>query len=276
MRPLTEVFEDLFRALGARSATYDVSVPHRVPLPIYPDGHPFDARPIPVLHAVGWFDNLAIVAMRDYMALSRKASWASLQYLTADSVDHENFHLRHAPIAEKDDDGVNDEALARMLTQYTEPALDFFDVFLKGIRDAGTLPKVSWHLGHEGYHEAPSWPPPGAREHHLYLGNIAAAADVGGQLTELAPVGYEAGEWAYDPENLVASSVRELDRAVDLSVRQAAGRVARRDRQDDRPWSERPGRRIRDLAGADRNGPHRVPAAPRAPVPPEHCQQRLP
>ena len=207
MRPLTEVFEDLFRALGARSATYDVSVPHRVPLPIYPDGHPFDARPIPVLHAVGWFDNLAIVAMRDYMALSRKASWASLQYLTADSVDHENFHLRHAPIAEKDDDGVNDEALARMLTQYTEPALDFFDVFLKGIRDAGTLPKVSWHLGHEGYHEAPSWPPPGAREHHLYLGNIAAAADVGGQLTELAPVGYEAGEWAYDPENLVASSV---------------------------------------------------------------------
>lgn len=207
LRPLTEVFEDLFRALGARSATYDVSVPHRVPLPIYPDGHPFDARPLPVLHSVGWFDNLAIVSMRDYMALSRKPGWASLQYLTADSVDHENFHLRHAPIAEKDDHGVNDEALARMLTQYTEPALDFFDVFLKGIRDAGTLCRVSWHLGNERYHEAPSWPPPATRDNHLYLGNIAAAADTGGHLTELAPSGDQAGEWAYDPENLVASSV---------------------------------------------------------------------
>ncbi|HEX6932581.1 MAG TPA: CocE/NonD family hydrolase [Streptosporangiaceae bacterium] len=207
LRPLTEVFEDMFRSVGARSAIYDASVPHRVPLPVYPDGHPFDARPVPVLHAVGWFDNLSIVSMRDYMALSRRPGWAAVQYLTADSVDHENYHLSHAPIAEHDDHGVNDEALARMLVLYTEPALDFFDVFLKGTKDASTLPKVSWHLGHEGYHEAASWPPPGARERHLHLTGLAAAATSGGRLADDAPAGEQAGEWVYDPQDLIASSV---------------------------------------------------------------------
>ena len=207
LRPLTEVFEDQFRAIGRRSAAYDASVPHPVPLPIYTEGHPFDGRPIPVLHSVGWFDNLSIVSMRDYMTLSRKPGWAPLQYLSADSVDHENYHLRHAPIAEQDDHGVNDEALSRMLTYYTQPALDFFDVFLKGIRDASTLPQVSWHLGHEDYHEAPSWPPPGAHEQHLYLVGLATAATSGSQLTEHGPAAEQAAEWEYDPEDLVASSV---------------------------------------------------------------------
>jgi uncharacterized protein len=178
-----------------------------VPLPIYPDGHPFDVRSVPVLHAVGWFDNLSIVSMRDYMTLSRKPGWAPLQYLTADSVDHENFHLHNAPISGKDDHGVNDEALARMPARYTGPALDFFDVFLKGIAGAGTLPTVSWHLGHEGHHQAPAWPPPGARERHLYLTNLAAAAGSGGVLSEQRVTGEQVGEWVHDPENLVASSV---------------------------------------------------------------------
>ena len=207
LRPLTKVFEDLFATIGVRSAAYDVSVPHFVPLPIYPDGHPFDASPVPVLHAVGWFDNLSIVAMRDYVALSRKPGWAAAQYLTADSTDHENYHLGHAPIADENDHGINDEALSRMLVLYTEPALDFFDVFLKGTRDASSLPRVSWHLGHEGYHTSPSWPPPGAREQRLYLTGAAEAAATDGMLSAAAPGEEQAGEWVYDPENLIASSV---------------------------------------------------------------------
>jgi len=207
LRPLTEVFEDLFASIGTRSAAYDVTVPHFVSLPIYPDGHPFDARPVPVLHTVGWFDNLSIVSMRDYVALSRKPGWAAVQYLSADSVDHENYHLSLAPIGEPDDHGVNDEALARMLSLYTTPALDFFDVFLKGIRAPGTLPRVSWHLGHDGYRESGSWPPPGAREHHLYLAGLADAAGPGARLAETAPAGDETAQWVNDPENLVPSSV---------------------------------------------------------------------
>ena len=207
LRPLTEVFEDLFTAIGVRSAAYDLSVPHFVPLPIYPDGHPLDAKPVPVLHAVGWFDNLSIVAMRDYVALSRRPGWSAAQYLTADSVDHENYHLSHAPIDEENDHGVNDEALDRMLGLYTEPALDFFDVFLKGIRDASTLPRVSWHLGHEGYRESPTWPPPGAAEQHLYLTGLASAARTDGLLSPAVPTEEQAGEWDYDPEDMIASSV---------------------------------------------------------------------
>ncbi|MGN6678924.1 MAG: CocE/NonD family hydrolase [Streptosporangiaceae bacterium] len=207
LRPMTEVFEDLFRAVGARSAAYDLAVPHPVRVPIYPDGHPFDGRPIPVLHTVGWFDNLAIVSMRDYMTLSRKPSWAPLQYLTADSVDHENYHLQLAPIGEQDDHGVNDEALDRMLTLYTGPALDFFDVFLKEKADSSTLPRVSWHLGHDGYHKTSSWPPPGAREHHLYLSGLSTAAASGGLLTEHQPADAQDAQWEYEPDNLVPSSV---------------------------------------------------------------------
>ncbi|MHB1433193.1 MAG: CocE/NonD family hydrolase [Streptosporangiaceae bacterium] len=207
LRPLTEVFEDHFRALGKRSAAYDASVPHRVPLPIFPDGHPFSARPIPVLHTVGWFDNLLTVAMRDYMTLSRIPGWAPLQYLSADSVDHENYHLGLAPIAEDDDHGVNDEALARMLRLYSEPALDFFDVFLKGIKDAGSLPRVSWHLGHDGYRESPSWPPPEASERSAYLSSLATSATGTGSLTWSEPGGQEDAEWVYDPEDLIPSSV---------------------------------------------------------------------
>ena len=207
LRPLAEVFEDHFRALGKRSASYDASAPHRVPLPIYPDGHPFSARPIPVLHTVGWFDNLLIVAMRDYMTLSRTPGWAPLQYLSADSVDHENYHLGLAPIAEEDDHGVNDDALARMLRLYTEPALDFFDVFLKGSRDATSIPRVSWHLGHDGYRESSSWPPPEASERSAYLSSLATAATGTGSLTWSEPRDQEAAEWVYDPEDLIPSSV---------------------------------------------------------------------
>jgi hypothetical protein len=69
IRPLMDVFEPAYKAIGGRSATLDMMAPRLLPVPIYPDGHPFDARPLPVLHAVGWFDNVAIPSMRDFMAL---------------------------------------------------------------------------------------------------------------------------------------------------------------------------------------------------------------
>ena len=155
-RPLRDVFEPAFEALGRRSNSFDVVVPRKIPLQVYPDGHPFDAKPLPVLHSVGWFDNLQIPHMRDYVELMSRPEWAPLQYLIADSVDHENYHLDLAPIEDhvEHDHIVNDDALQRLMPLYLEPALEFFDVFLKGANPVDSIPRVRWHLGHEGYHES--------------------------------------------------------------------------------------------------------------------------
>ncbi len=206
-RPVTAIFDAAFAAIGKRSASYDLTVPRRIPVPVFPDGHPFSARPLPVLHAVGWFDNLSIVSMRDYLALCGLPGWSSLQYLTADSVDHENHHLSCAPVAEADDHGVDDQALGRMLPKYVGPALDFFDAFLKGTRDPATIPRVQWHLGHEGYRQSPSWPPPQARLERLYLAGLPGSAAANGRLVAGRDVGEQSVDWTYDPARPVPSSV---------------------------------------------------------------------
>jgi uncharacterized protein len=207
VRPLMNVFESAYEALGNRSATLDMMAPRLLPVPVYPDGHPFAARPVPVLHAVGWFDNLATLSMRDYVALRNNPAWAAVQYLTADSHDHENYHLSLAPIAEADDHGVNEEALDRMLAGYFDPALDFYDVFLKGERPAESLPRVRWHLGHVGFREASRWPPENSAPVRLFLDDLPSAAGSGGSLVWDEPGGLDQVEWPHDPAELIPSAV---------------------------------------------------------------------
>lgn len=207
LRPLVEIFEEGFRRVGRRSASFDMLIPRRVPVPVFPDGHPFDARPIPVLHAVGWFDNLLIPHMRDYEELMSRPGWSLSQYLIADSTDHENYHLSLAPITPDNDHDTNDKALEAMLSKYLDPALDFFDVFLKELRGPESLPRVRWHLGHVGYRESSAWPPPGSTERRLYLGDLSLASDSSGALSDEAPGGEEAVSWTHDPDHLVPSTV---------------------------------------------------------------------
>lgn len=209
VRPLMHAFDQAFERLGKRSPSFDMVIPRHLPVPVYPYGHPFNSRPIPVLHAVGWFDNLAIPHMRDYVELQSRPGWAINQYLIADSSDHENYHLSLVPVDEKTDHDTNDEALERMLTIYLDPALEFFDVFLKETRSSHTLSRVRWHLGHVGYRASPSWPPPGAEEHRLYLAALADAGGTGttGRLTETPPGEAESVEWTYDPGDPVPSVV---------------------------------------------------------------------
>ena len=207
-RPLYEVFEPAFEALGRRSDSFDVVVPRKIALPVYPDGHPFNARPVPVLHSVGWFDNLQIPHMRDYVELMSRPEWAPLQYLIADSVDHENYHLDLAPIEEhqEHDHIVNDAALERLMPIYIEPALEFFDVFLKGVQPVDSLARVRWHLGHDGYRSSATWPPAGTEEQCWYLGDLeAASSGPEGSLRTTAQVGD--ASWVHDPANLVWSAV---------------------------------------------------------------------
>lgn len=56
-----------------------------------------------MLHSVGWFDNLLIPSMRDYVRLAADPKWGPYQYLRAEAVDHEYHHLRDVPITQDND-----------------------------------------------------------------------------------------------------------------------------------------------------------------------------
>ncbi|MET9857386.1 CocE/NonD family hydrolase [Streptomyces sp. NPDC006450] len=209
-RPLLAAYEEAFTAIGKRSAGFDLIV-GGVPLPPYNGPHPYDARPVPVLHCVGWFDNLGIAHMRDYTELARRPGWAAVQYLSADTIDHENYFLENAPVSPDVDHLADDAALERVLDSCTGPAVEFFDVYLKGIAPPESLPRVRWKLGHVGWRTASAWPLPEATATELYLARPSAATGTapGGQLVP-SPAGTpESAEWRYDPDDLVPSAAAD-------------------------------------------------------------------
>jgi hypothetical protein len=204
--PLTDAFEQYFERMGQRSLWYDLAIPREIPIPTFPDGHPYDVRPIPTLHCVGWYDNLLIRHMRDYEALMAVPAAAPYQYLYADATDHENYHLSKTPIAPADDHNTDDAALQRMLNIYIDPAIEFFEVFLKGVAPIESVPRVQWNLGHVGYRQSTSWPPPEAQRALFFL---VEGHDDGsdGALSPEPPPKEASWEWSYDPDNLVPSLI---------------------------------------------------------------------
>jgi predicted acyl esterase len=210
-RPLEQVFDDGFAAIGTRSAGFEMLLGlAREGRGLDPFGgaHPFHHVSIPTLHAVGWFDNISPDSMRDYMRLCADPRRAALQYLVADSTDHENYHLSDVPIGPDQDHDQDEAALERMLPRYVNPALDFFDVFLAGTKPASSLPRVRWHLGHDGWRESSSWPPPGARSLRLYLADpVAATSGAHGGRLSATPAEPGAVSWTHDPSDLVPSTV---------------------------------------------------------------------
>jgi putative CocE/NonD family hydrolase len=201
-RPLAEVFDAAFAAIGARSAAFDRLVAESCGAPqpeLYPDGHPLDLVRIPTLHGVGWFDNITPAHMLDYERLMADPATAPYQYLHAGSTDHENYQFEQVPIPPSLDHDVHDDALRVMLPRYITPAIDFFDAFLSGHADPASVPRVRWHMGNDGWHSSPSWPPPGASELRLHL-------SANGALTEVAE---NSGEvtWIHDPQRLVPSTI---------------------------------------------------------------------
>jgi predicted acyl esterase len=201
-RPLSEMFDGFFEAIGSRSIAFDrvVAEAGGQPQPdLYPGGHPFDVLRIPTLHGVGWFDNITPPHMLDYERLVADPDTATFQYLHAGSTDHENYQFEAVPIPEASDHDVHDDALALMLPRYIGPAIDFFDAFLTGRSQPESVPRVRWHLGNEGWRSSPSWPPPGARERRLHL-------SAAGSLTD-EPAGDGEVAWVHDPEQLVPSTI---------------------------------------------------------------------
>lgn len=98
-----------------------------------------------------------------------------------------------------------------MLDSYTCPAIEFFDIFLKGLAPPDSLPRVRWKLGHEGWRTAATWPLPEATTAELYLSDPAAAAGTvpGGKLARRPGDTSEATEWRYDPDDLVPSAAAD-------------------------------------------------------------------
>ena len=209
-RPLAEVFDQGFEAVGARSRSFDDLVRESAAgrsISAFPDGHPFDKLRIPTLHTGGWFDNIMPDQLRDYVELTSRPDVAHLQYLEMNSTDHENYFLGLVPIQPQDDHDSDDDALARMLPRYVGSALDFFDIHLRGI-DA-PFPRVRWHQGNDGWHTAERWPPPDAAPIRRYLTRADRAtvdAD-GGGLTDAPDAQPSTARWIHDPGDLVPSTV---------------------------------------------------------------------
>jgi len=201
-RPLSELFDEGFRAIGSRCIAFDRLLAEergQAPVDLYASGHPFDRLRIPTLHGVGWFDNITPPHMLDYERLMGDPVTAPYQYLHAGSTDHENYRFEDVPVTPSDDHATNDDALERMLPRYLEPALDFFDAHLAGTTDPASIPRVRWHLGNDGWHESPSWPPPGAQTALLYLS--------AGRGLEREPAEPGEAAWLHDPSDPVPSTI---------------------------------------------------------------------
>lgn len=200
LRPIADALTGIARAAGARTTPLDlVLLPERATLPVFRGRHPFDGNPIPVLHTAGWYDNLLALSMRDYLTLRARPAWAPLQYLVVNSVDHKGYHLDDAPITPDRDHTIDDAALERLLPDHLGPALDFFDVFLAERGDASALPRVKWHLAHDGWRVAESWPPPGTSTRTLHLS--------AGALAPEPPAVPSEASWVHDPADPVPSLV---------------------------------------------------------------------
>ena len=209
-RPLAKAYDEGFAAIGTRAASFDQML--RIDGPggfaQYPGGHPFDKLRVPVLHSVGWFDNILPYSMIDYERLCARPDPAALQYLNADATDHENYHLRYVPVGPENDHDTDDDALARMMQVYLGPGLEFLDVFLQGRGDPASIARATWFLGHDDWRRSPTWPPPGAKELRLYLGGAGRAADgpEGGALRAAPEAAAGTARWVHDPDDLVPST----------------------------------------------------------------------
>lgn len=201
--PLADAVEEFFDHMGSRSPSYDAWFPDPTLLDRFPEGSPFDAPAVPVLMTIGMWDNCAPWQWSDHEELQRRPDWARCEYLLIEAIDHENHS--HFELDDPKHASASPEALAR----YLDPAVEFFDVFLRGADTS--IPRVRWHLANSGdptVRADDNWPPTGTVEVALYLAGAAASAASapGGSLAE------ERGEpesatWVHDPAACVPSPV---------------------------------------------------------------------
>ncbi len=201
-RPLLSTFEGFFAELGRRSPNFDREFADGTKFVQSPLKALLAAPPVPALYTIGWFDNCAIWSWHDVRGLSRDPGWSEHLYLRLEPIDHENYHLRDAPIAPQDDHTADSAANDRLLPRYLGPAIEFFDAVL-GRSGGGlaALPRVRYEVCHGEWHEDDAWPPRRASELEYHL-----SASPSPCLTTEAPREEEAVTWTHDPADLVPSA----------------------------------------------------------------------
>ncbi|MBA8848709.1 CocE/NonD family hydrolase [Microcella alkalica] len=196
-RPYSAQAEEVMSAIGARSISYDQWFPSAVHLPRFVDGSPFDARPVPVLHTIGLWDNCAPLSWADVAELESRPAWALNHYLRIEAMDHESYYFEDGP--ERRTESRTDDQIRSELPRMLDPSIAFFEVFVRGNGRPDDIPRVAWSLaGTPGMRVAERWPPSGLREWVVYA---AADGSLGVAQAEESVV-----EWVHDPDDLVPSS----------------------------------------------------------------------
>ncbi len=212
-RPLIHSFEEAVEHLGFRPPAMEAYLAERPVLHRYPEGHPLDAKPIPVLLSLGWFDPYCPPeAMRDYQAMMSNPTWRPLVHLRLAPHDHDDARLddrsvdptrtteHEAPVGGIDVPQLTPE----QILAWFEGELAFFDRYLKGDADAAAPPPVEYQLTHSGeVRHATAWPPPEAAQQVLYL-TPAQDGNTGGLQAQPVEEG-QTVSWTHDPDHPVPS-----------------------------------------------------------------------
>ncbi|CAH0212281.1 Cocaine esterase [Microbacterium sp. Bi98] len=193
--------EDFLAEAGERSISYDQWYPRPVHLPRFPLGSPFAGRSVPALHTIGWWDNCSPLSWADVDDIAKSPAWAAHHHLRIESIDHEGYELLSDPadrVAERTDDQVR-----ALLPRTLDPALEFFEVYLRGHGAPSDIPAVRWNLaGTTEERTDAAWPPAGIRTVTLQAtAEGGLRTDAAEQPTELT--------WTHDPDDLVPSSAED-------------------------------------------------------------------
>lgn len=193
--------EEFLSDAEERSISYDQWYPRPVHLPRFPQGTPFAARSVPTLHTIGWWDNCSPLSWADVAEIDNHPAWAAHHHLRIESIDHEGYELlsTHEDRVEER----SEEQRRALLPRTLDPALEFFEVYLRGHGAPTSIPRVSWNLaGTTQQRTSAAWPPAGAAACEL-----TATADGGLHAVAARPREPESVmQWAHDPADLVPSS----------------------------------------------------------------------
>lgn len=206
-RPFIDQIDNAIAEIGDRSETFDLWYPAEVQLPRFPRGSAFSAPAVPMLHTIGWWDNIAPVAWRDHREIQQHyPAWQQLEHLRIESIDHENNFLgENRPNVQR----TNDQIQA-LLPRMIDPALEFFDVYVKSRGSAADIPKVRYNIAHtDGFYEADSWPPPRLVAHQFAAQADGTLSPVGEPESPASSSRPEIVAWTHDPDNPVPSSAED-------------------------------------------------------------------